>query len=155
MAARANSNLFGSIISTPPPCSPLSVQGVPGHPIQPTVSTASICPPRKRQQECPTSDEGVGQFTPGQFPGQFPLPFWVGQLPPDNSPDMLCIHTYTCTHTNMHTYIHACMHACIHTYIHTYIHTHIHTYIHTYTHTHTRTHTHTYIHTYILLQYTY
>src|SRR6218665_1908197 len=28
-----------------------------GHPIQPTASTASICPHRKRQQEFPTSDD--------------------------------------------------------------------------------------------------
>jgi len=49
--------------------------------------------------------------------GQFPLPFWVGHLPPDNSPDILTymyaythiyIHTYTDIHTRLQIY-YACM----------------------------------------------
>ena len=78
---------------------------------------------------------GVGRFPPGQFP----LPFWIGHFPPDNSPHILCIHTYTCMHT--HIYIHT------HIHIHTYIHTHIH--IHTYIHIHAYIYLHTYIYIYM------
>src|SRR6218665_2831366 len=65
--------------------------------------------------------EGVGQLSLDSSPtGQFRLAFWVRHFPPDNSPNILCIHTYTCMH-----------YAYTHTYIHTYTHIHIH--IHTYT----------------------
>ena len=57
----------------------------------------------------------------------------------DNSPDILCIHTYTCMHTHTYTYI-----GYIHTRIH--IHTYMHTYI--YMHTYTCIHKHTYIYRY-------
>src|SRR6218665_2694977 len=73
---------------------------------------------------------GVGQFPWTLPPGQFPLPFWVGHFPPDNSPHILCIHTYTCMHTH---YTH------IHTYTDTYAHIHTHIHIHKYIYMHTYT----------------
>src|SRR6218665_3638388 len=81
-----------------------------------------------------TKSRSVGQFPrtihPRTIPhGQFPLPFWVGHSP-NNPPDILCKHTYTCMRTHTYTYIHTYTHT--YTHIHTHIHIHTYIYIHTY-----------------------
>src|SRR6218665_4036457 len=79
---------------------------------------------------CTTDNIGCRTIPPGQFPRTIPLPFGVGLFPPDNSPNILCIHTYTCMHTHTYTYIHTYIHIRVHTYIHTFIYMHTYTYIH-------------------------
>src|SRR6218665_3498977 len=74
-----------------------------------------------------------------------PIQYGCRTFPPDNSPHILCKHTYTCMHTHTHTYIHTYTHAYI--YTRTYTHAYTHIYIHTYTciHIHTYIYRHTYI----------
>src|SRR6218665_1563590 len=62
-----------------------------------------------------------------------PIQYGCRTFPPDNSPHILCKHTYTFIHTYTHVHTH------MHTHIYTYIHIHAYIYIHTYTDIHTYT----------------